>query len=1516
MRKILPIAIDLGAKHTGVFSAYYDKGTKIEDIQSKQGNVYNLSKDAYTLLMTSRTAKRHQRRGLDRKQLVKRLFKLIWEQHFKLPWNDDTQQTTSFLLNRRGFSFLEEKHDVGILSKVPEEVVKNLPKLLQPSVDDMVLQDNKTYYDITNVIQHLLETDNDLDLVHESISKNIKNIKNNLVLYRFTNMLSTACDEKVLNGIVVASKKNKYDDLKGLSKWILDSFIKQGLIIDVSSIEKTSYSYDLFNYINSQDESSLSQIKKTLPNIDESEFKDSIWNFNISSLNLESTSVIKKLEENDVKTHLHHLCFALENIKKELESGSRYRSKFFEEIALVLLTTNHQEMYLKNFCQALHDDKFTGLTVKKLTNMIGNISNLELKPLRKYFNDIEHAKADYWDEVRFAKTFNKWILGEWRVGSKDKDKKADGKYNYQKLCNDIKDNIGTSTEIKSSIIDYLAQLDPCRTIPPYQDNNNRKPPKCQSLILNPTFLTKEYPQWKVFLKSISNIDSVALYLNDFESELSDLSTGKGGKYFVDAKSHNKQISSGQRDANDLDARVLQFIFDRVKANDDLNLNEIYSQTKKIRQNSHKLKLVAGFQEKLYESIKASTLPDNLKVQPDYLTEDIFKQGTFLHLICRYYKLRQRARDSRLYIMPEFKYDRKDDKYVNTGRYESDTHLLTFCNHKPRQKRYQLLNDLAGVLQVPPTVLLAKAAALSTGQTTTEEETVIEWLKSFKIGSYCAKSVDMQKLHRGTLKLALNKALFKDKIENIKKDKKSSGADKNLVEQYINIKKITTEEKELVKLHANIQKGSKKIAENLGLGEGGESKFNSIYSFAQIQQIAFAERSGNANTCAVCSVDNAHRMKMINDIANAQRLPSISTRVIDGAVKKVATILSRSIVDDNWDNVKEALQNSKHISIPIITESNAFDFEPSLADLKGTKKKEQKSLNLIFENKEARIKYSAMEICAYKGVPIDSSYELDHIVPRSGSYGVLNDEANLICVSRDGNQEKANKTYYLSNLSANYKLAQFGTVNAEQIENIIKATIWDDENKTFKFGNYRSFINLSESEQKAFRHALFLNDDNEVKRVVILALNNRNRTFVNGTQRYFAQVLANTFYLRAKRENLDTNKLSFDYFGVETSNSRGNGISDVRKFYEFIDDDITSYAKGDKPQDAYSHLIDAMLAFSVAGNEHKNEGSIGLEIADDYSLVPFDIDTGEVLKDIFSQIKVSDSEFKDNVLARRKATDGFNTHRQMTRDGIYAEKYLPILIHKTLDEVRKGFSWENSEEIKIIKGKKTDINQLCNLSYSLRFIDNAITIDSPVESLADIRSILLQNKISSTADYFYINLKVQKLHMFYVENYNTALGYKKYTQEMIFLRSLAYRTEKKNISSLEDVTAILDKNSNFMVGKVRLPYMREWQNLYDCWVDCENEKPTEFLKKYFNVTSNTKLHYKIRKDYSLPISSAQGKFLVRRKSWDNKHTYQILNNADPRADQTQLFEPVFNKNDIVLTKGLLDSFVSKNIFLIK
>ncbi|MDE4994607.1 hypothetical protein NAH09_11080, partial [Francisella tularensis subsp. holarctica] len=82
------------------------------------------------------------------------------------------------------------------------------------------------------------------------------------------------------------------------------------------------------------------------------------------------------------------------------------------------------------------------------------------------------------------------------------------------------------------------------------------------------------------------------------------------------------------------------------------------------------------------------------------------------------------------------------------------------------------------------------------------------------------------------------------------------------------------------------KASQNIGESLGLNDKQIKKFNSRYNFAQIQLIAFAERKGNANTCAVYSADNAHRMKQIkiteivednkdNIIlsAKAQRLPA-------------------------------------------------------------------------------------------------------------------------------------------------------------------------------------------------------------------------------------------------------------------------------------------------------------------------------------------------------------------------------------------------------------------------------------------------------------------------------------------------------------------------------------------------------------------------------------------------------------------------------------------------------------------
>ncbi|BCL52594.1 hypothetical protein JPFTNV_04790 [Francisella tularensis subsp. holarctica] len=273
----------------------------------------------------------------------------------------------------------------------------------------------------------------------------------------------------------------------------------------------------------------------------------------------------------------------------------------------------------------------------------------------------------------------------------------------------------------------------------------------------------------------------------------------------------------------------------------------------------------------------------------------------------------------------------------------------------------MLNDLAGVLQVSRNQLLSSVEewfqqAQRVGEISkSQDEQIFEWLKSFKIASYCKAAVEMQKQYRGTLKNAIQTAIFRQS-ENINKNKnKNTGNQQQaLSENSKDVKSLTADEKKLLKLIENIAKASQKIGESLGLNDKQIKKFNSIYNFAQIQQIAFAERKGNANTCAVYSADNAHRMQQIkitelvednkdNIIlsAKAQRLPAIPTRIVDGAVKKMVTILAKNIVDDNWQNIKQVLSAKHQLHIPIITESNAFEFEPALADVKGKSLKDRR-----------------------------------------------------------------------------------------------------------------------------------------------------------------------------------------------------------------------------------------------------------------------------------------------------------------------------------------------------------------------------------------------------------------------------------------------------------------------------------------------------------------------------------------------------------------------------------------------
>ncbi len=1563
---ISPIAIDLGAKNTGVYFAHYAAGSSPEQI-GKEGKVYQLEKDKYTLLMADRTAKRHQRRGYDRRQMAKRLFKLIWEKHFKLTWDKDVQQTISFLLNRRGFSFLTEEYDAKILSQFPQEAYELLPKELTGGVEK-----NEEGYDFASALTEWAQKGRKAVNGRFEAIQNIKDykkfkeidakIKKDLYFHSCIEKISDCCGQRIDNQ---KSRQKKQGELSKTPKWVIEKLIKNGVNSLKEALSYDKYQIDLSCYLNEKiNIKQVEQLKRELLNLDSIKEKEklqndkkendkSIWNFNTSEFSLEKNlDILEDVNSKYYKkTHLHHLVFAVNKTLVELQSGGQHRSKYFEKVKEVfketkeILETDKKDKlkelhsYLRRFYINLIRDEYTGLNPQKLHNLIGHISNLELKPLRKYFNDRNHRNDDYWCEKRIYNLFDRWILQEWRVGEKDKNKvKVNHPENYEQIKNDWKKYKQAKPD---TLIGFWLNNSPESTIPPYQDNNNRRPPRCQSLILNTKFLDENYQSWKEWLAILK--EKSPQHLGKYCEELQGLPSGKGKPYFSDEMTNHKKrdgspksrkdIKAGdqeRRNLNMLDARVLQFIFDRIKNEDPLNLNEIYSHAKKIKQNTEKIKRdkrdgkcieeteksKKEAEDKLKNTLLDSKLPDNLKSKA---VDGIYPENSFLHLICKYYKQRQRARDGRIFIHPKYEYI-KGRGYENTGRFEDKDHLLTYCNHKPRQKRYQMLGDLAGLLQISPQ-RLQEFTQQKDGETI--DEKLFNWLSGIpNLQTNCDRAAKEQKKRRGRLKLDIQSV-----FGLIYHRRQSESPPPKEIKQILKRSKVSDAQK----LHSFCERATElcltltaPLYEDLKQQQWrkdlDKNPAAAVYLLAQINNIAFKERSGNANTCAVCSMDNAQRMQMIlatggkDTVAKAQCLPAIPTRLFDGAVMRMARIVGGAIAKDKWKRIKDALKEGNEVCVPIITESNRFEFEPSKEELvKGQRTRPRKGKAVergeeeeIFNAKDDRIRIASAGICPYTGDSL-SGGDKDHIIPRSSEWGTLNDEANFIWASDKGNKEvKKDKVFSLRNLKNKYKKEQFETTDDSEIENWIVEKIWDDSTEDFKFGPYRSFVNLGKEEQTAFRHALFLVDHPFLRKKVIAAIDNRTRTFVNGTQRYFTEVLANNLYKHAKTINKQ-HLLSFDYFGVEAlDSSRGDGVHNLRK--ELVGDyrnDLATYNKEEsQPQDSYSHLIDAQVAFCMMADAHRDEGGLRLNLMDTGLWSRVNKKTGEIYDaGLFNAIQVDpDDGFKPDILARRKPDDTFFAHRSFTRDKFYADRYMPVLLQCQVKSIiaKVGFDWQNSVELKIDTKKKNsdflrNIVDLLPLCKGTRHL-----VGGQYTDLNDLFSALKRethfDKQLRNNNYLYLVVDRLKLHEYWKQNFNTRTG-REFESDSFVYKTLGYRTEKLKIDKPETLSKTLgdDKKFSIKVGgkSIEIPARKHWQDCLEKWKQWQEQEKgqfDQFLRDHFK-SHTSGAHQKKRKVFSLPVLTKQGKIMLREKSWSGDYIYQIMNDSDSRSPDNKPNVPV-------------------------
>ena len=519
-----------------------------------------------------------------------------------------------------------------------------------------------------------------------------------------------------------------------------------------------------------------------------------------------------------------------------------------------------------------------------------------------------------------------------------------------------------------------------------------------------------------------------------------------------------------------------------------------------------------------------------------------------------------------------------------------------------------------------------------------------------------------------------------------------------------------------------------------------------------------------------------------------------------------------------------------------------------------------------KDKNERIKVASQGVCPYTGNEF-SEGDLDHIIPRSSQWGVLNDEANLIWASDQGNNIiKKEQIFSMANLHPNYKQKLFNTSDDAKITQWIENQIGNGEK--FRFGQYRSFINLSLDEQKAFRHALFLKN-HPLYEKVIRAIDNRSRTLVNGTQRYFAEVLANNLYKKAKAVG-KRHLLSFDYFGVEAqSNTRGDGIYDLRNEYERIDNKLIEYAKDtEEKQKTYSHLVDATLAFAIAADAHKKDGGLKLEIDDSISLWPVDSETGEISENnIFNAIKVAPEEMKEHDLKRRKAYEIETHHRRLLngnklgqiqvsykihRDGLIGERFFP-LIRCSDGTIKKGFHPNNSIDYK--------------------------------ESNFNLLQPFLQKRQSNNQSYEVWVAKKKQAQEFLME-VGSCGGDGNEQKVAKLLDGLSYQTVKKSIQSVLNEKTVGDalqswdchiKENSFREDKILLPFFNQWMRLKTSLEHADqNLSLQDFLKDCDLFRHPQKQpHQKVKKVYSLPVVATIGNIRLRRRTWDQTTIIQTV-----------------------------------------
>lgn len=679
-----------------------------------------------------------------------------------------------------------------------------------------------------------------------------------------------------------------------------------------------------------------------------------------------------QLNKSELKKHLRSSGVDKEDLKQLEQAVGLIKEAALSIIDQVDFGHQHRRDYLKSIKLEIEQDSrfkpvVDSVGVIPFWCLVGNVSNLQLRATRWFFNDVRHKSGDTLDLNRLKSVLVRW-LNYWRPETPDeKERQAKALELLQSSHNTLQ---------------LLCDLDPNLTIPPYEDQDNRRPPKDQTLLLSPVALTNHYgdtwQRWALILRQ-SNVDW-------FEG-IEEISS------YYDRRSRLPKTINGVRHESPITQQQVQLAY---------FLQRLLDRTRKL--DNYALRY-----------LRKNRTNGDIKGNPFYkqLEADLGSQhiSDFLDFCDRYYDEVEQARQG-LWI-------------------QSKETLLERSNLNPPHKR-KLMHLLVGGI-------IGERIGAEELQAFVEGIWGARIAGNATLRGLCKKIEEVRKEYGNLFNKRLHQLryLIETKGRN-EKEVLANNDDKAIwkVYQSVNvaadgIAQHFQHSPEKSKRYRNVFS----LAQIYNLLESDPRGFSSNGLAVSLEQSwRMSEVEIDGQKCARCSRLPADSVRPFDGV-----LKRVLEKQAYQIANKKAEELFQATIDPN--SVIEVHINLEENRFAFTEE--LLDLKKASAKKRKEFSDKLKRQAGRWLSKTERIKQASKGICPYTGKPFEPYGEIDHIIPRSQSLAsgtIYNSEANLIWCSREGNQSKRDERYLINNLKGNYLQKIFGTQSVSQVTEIIESTV--------------------------------------------------------------------------------------------------------------------------------------------------------------------------------------------------------------------------------------------------------------------------------------------------------------------------------------------------------------------------------------------------------------------------------------------------------------------------------------------